>query len=227
MTQLSVLIIEDNHSLAEQIYGFLEQQGLVVDFSHTGMGGLELLQQNHFDVVVLDVMLPDISGLEVCRRIKIELLTDIPVLMLTSLDGLDDKREGFSSGADDYLAKPFVLEELLMRCRALARRRSLHESHIIDIEDLRLDVRSHCAYRQGQELKLNRIGFKILQILATAYPQAVSRSQLIRQLWGDDAPESDSLRSHIYSLRNILDKPYKDAILHTVHGVGFILRVTK
>ncbi len=226
MKNISVLIIEDNKTLAEQIYSFFEQQGAIVDYSHTGLGGWRLIEKQDFDLIILDLMLPDIDGVELCRRIKQETPRNIPVLMLTALGAIEDKRLGFGAGADDYLSKPFILEELLLRARALCKREQLHQDHEIHIEDLVINTATRQACRAGHNLKLNRSSFQILEILARAHPNAVSRSQLIKQLWGEDVPSSDSLRSHIYALRNVLDKPFPTTLLTTVHGVGFILEGT-
>lgn len=223
MDHHSILLIEDNKILGAQIHDYLSAHGFMVDYSPTGGGGLKLAAEHQFDAVILDLMLPDIDGLDVCHQLKQTSVHHIPVLMLTALGSLENKREGFAVGADDYLAKPFDLEELLMRCQALVRRPELHASRIIKIDDLIIDLTEKSVTRSGQVLELTQIGFQILQVLAQAHPQAVSRSQLMKRIWGDESPDSDSLRSHIYSLRNKVDKPFDKPLIATIHGVGFKL----
>jgi DNA-binding response OmpR family regulator len=145
--------------------------------------------------------------------------------MLTARDAFEDKVEGYDKGADDYVTKPFEFRELALRCKALARRHSLHKNHRIEIGTLVIEQNECVAKRQEQQLKLTNIGFKILLTLAQAYPQAVSRSNLIFKVWGDIPPDTDSLRTHIYSLRNALDKPFNRPMLTTITNVGYKLEV--
>ena len=167
--------------------------------------------------------LPDISGIEVCKKIKGNCDPAPPVLMLTARDSLQDKSEGFHAGADDYLTKPFELVELLLRCKALSKRRQLHRSSEVTIGELRVNTKTQQIYRAGQEVTLSARDFSLLMLLVEAYPNAVSRQQMISKIWGDQQPDSDVLRSHIYTLRQNLDKPFNQPMLKTIHGVGFRL----
>lgn len=221
---LRILLIEDEPALARNIVDYLQLCGHQTDYAADGQQGLQLALQQHFDVILLDLMLPRLDGLSLCRQLRQHAARHTPVLMLTARDTLDDKVQGFHAGADDYLTKPFALAELGLRCQALARR-TLPQDYCLSIGPLTLDRRAHQAWRDDQLLQLHPLGFQILQLLAEAYPALLSRQQLSERLWPDDAPDSDALRSHIYLLRQQLDKPFANALLHTVHGVGFVLRL--
>ena len=223
--RLRVLLIEDEADLAANVIESLESLGHAVDYASDGVRGLALALSGSFDVVVLDLMLPQLDGLEVCRRIRER--TSVPVLMLTARDALADKLSGFEAGADDYLTKPFALDELHARCQVLARRRDVHRDSVLVIGTLIVDVRKRTAVRDGVALTLTKKGFEILRMLAEAYPGAVTRSELIARIWGEDEPDSDALRSHIYALRQELDKSFRQAMLKTVHGVGFQLEADR
>ena len=225
MTILSVLVIEDTPEIGREVCDFLSAQGMQVDYAANGALGLSLAQQQHYDVIVLDVMLPDINGVAVCKTLK-QSCDPLPaVLMLTARDSIADKSLGFDAGADDYLTKPFDLTELQLRCQALARRHQLHQSQTVVIGELSINEKQQLAERQGQSLKLSSTDFAILLLLVQAYPNAVSRQQLVNKVWGDEAPDSDVIRSHIYTLRQTLDKPFATPMLTTLHGIGFKLQV--
>lgn len=223
MAVLSILLIEDTQQIGQEICDFLTEQGMQVDYAATGSQGIQLALQQQYDVIVLDVMLPDINGVAVCKTLKQECDPTPAILMLTARDSIADKSLGFDAGADDYLTKPFDLTELLLRCQALARRHQLHQSQSIQIGELVVNEKQQLAQREGQTLKLSSTDFTILMLLVHAYPNAVSRQQLINKIWGDDAPDSDVVRSHIYTLRQALDKPFATAMLTTLHGIGFKL----
>ncbi|WP_086933333.1 response regulator transcription factor [Agarilytica rhodophyticola] len=220
---LQMLLIEDHLDIAKNIAEFMEQKNHVVDFATQGKQGLDLALQHYYDLIILDLNLPNMDGLEVCRHIRENADRHIPILMLTARDSIDDKVSGFQTGTDDYLTKPFSLQELEVRCLALSRRHLIDSKSILEIGGLKLDKKKRVAMREGQQLELSAMGFKILRILAEAYPQIVSRSELSHKLWHDEPTESDALRSHIYQLRTVLDKPFDFPLLKTVHGVGFTL----
>lgn len=220
---MKLLLIEDNTTIAGQLVTFFEGLGWAVDYADTGERGLALARGGVFDVLLLDLNLPDIDGLEVCRTLKAELDYNLPVLMLTARDAFADKASGYGEGADDYVTKPFDLRELRLRCEALGRRHALHKTSEIYLGELTLAAKSQEAWRNDLPLKLTQVGFRILLLLAEAYPEAVTRSQLMHHLWGDDPPDSDALRSHIYSLRNALDKPFATSMLKTLPNIGYRL----
>lgn len=225
MSEMHLLVVEDQPAIARNIAEYLEPRGYILDFASDGRQGLSLALDNDYDLIVLDVMLPGMDGFEICRRLRAESTKHVPVLLLTAMDTLDDKSRGFSEGADDYLTKPFALRELEMRCAALGRRHLLHQDHVIRLGPLEIDRTRKTVHREGQEIRLKQIGYRILEVLAETYPQVVPRNELMRRIWKDEPTESDALRSHIYQLRTALDKPFEHALIKTLHGVGFTLDI--
>jgi DNA-binding response OmpR family regulator len=221
---LHVLVIEDDAALRESLRALLVGQGHRVDHAADGRAGLQMALAEPPDVLVLDLTLPGMDGLRICTRLRAECDRHVPVLMLTARDTVADKLEGFSAGADDYLVKPFANEELLARCLALSHRHRAGLSHTLRIGTLEIDRRAGIARRAGDVLALRRTSHRILLMLAEAWPRAVTRSELIRRLWGDDPRESDPLRTHLYLLRQALDRPFDTPMLVTVHDVGFRLQ---
>lgn len=220
---MHILVVEDHAPLARNLADGLEQHGHSADFAADGAHGLQLALEHHYDLVILDLALPRMDGLEVCRQLRARQARRVPVLMLTARDALQDKLAGFDSGADDYLVKPFALEELLARCQVLARRHTLHQPEAIEVGTLRIDRQSQSVTREGRAVRTNPAGYRILLALAEAHPRIVTRSELTQALWQDGPPDSDALRSHLYLLRRALDRPFARPMLVTVHGVGFRL----
>ena len=221
---MRVLVIEDNPDIVANLHGFLEPLGHQLDSARTGNAGLGFLRDHAYDVIVLDLMLPGMDGLEVCRQLRTALRVKTPVLMLTARDTVPDKVAGFEAGADDYLVKPFSLAELLVRLKALARRGpSLGEDSVLRFADVELDPGTRVARRAGRPLRLTPTGYRLLLALLRVAPEVVSREQLEREVWRDDPPDSDALRTHIHALRQVLDKPFGTSMLRTIPGVGFRL----
>jgi DNA-binding response OmpR family regulator len=219
-----VLLVEDNRGIAEMIGEFLERRGYSVDYTADGVTGLHLAVSGSFDVVVLDLMLPGMDGLEVCRKLRNEAKKSTPVLMLTARDTLEDKLIGLDAGADDYLVKPFEPRELEARVRALIRRdRRQVSAEVLRVGDLTLDTATLRLTRNGEELQVSPIGLKLLTILMRESPRVVSRRDIEREIWGDTLPDSDTLRSHLYNLRKVIDKPFTRPLLHTIHSAGYRL----
>ncbi len=220
----AILLVEDHRDIAELVLDYLETRGFAVDYAPDGRAGLRLGLANRYDAVVLDVMLPGIDGLELCRRLRSEAQMLAPVLMLTARDTLADKLAGFEHGADDYLIKPFDLAELEARLHALLRRaRGGVQGEILHVADLVFDTRTMKVTRAGTELVLTPIGLKILKVLMLQSPAVVDRGLIERAVWGDLPPDSDALRSHMYSLRKAVDKPFARPLIHTLHSAGFRL----
>jgi len=222
---LHLLIVEDQINIARNIAEYLEGKGHQIDFASQGEQGLNFALEHHYDVIILDLNLPVMDGLTVAQQLRTQSNYHVPILMLTARDSLDDKVSGFNAGADDYLTKPFSLQELEVRCIALSRRHLLQTEDELVLGELCVDRKRMTATRAGQLLNLSTMGFRILLHLAQAYPEVVSRSVLSQQLWGDEPTESDAMRSHIYQLRSALDKPFSHPMLKTVHGIGFTLDI--
>ena len=223
---LRVLVVEDSQALSKLLANLFEGAGHRIDFAADGVQGLDLALQDPPDVMVLDLGLPRLDGLQVCRELRARADRHIPVLMLTARDAVTDKLQGFEAGADDYLAKPFSGEELLARCVALSRRHRLGEAHQLRIGSLMLDRRKGTASREGRELQLNTTAMQILLALAESHPRPLSRTELVERIWGQDVPPSDPLRTHLYLLRKELDGATRTPMLHNIHGVGYRLQET-
>ena len=220
----SILLIEDHRDIAEMVYDYLEARGYAVDYAADGVNGLNFAVTNQYDLIVLDLMLPGMDGVEVCRKVREDARRDTPILMLTARDTLDDKLVGLDSGADDYLVKPFEIRELEARIRALLRRhRGTVADEVYRVSDLTLDTGSLEVTRGDTDLRLPPIGLKLLTVLMRESPRVVTREQLEREVWGDILPDSDTLRSHLYNLRKVIDKPFETPLLHTIPGSGYRL----
>jgi DNA-binding response OmpR family regulator len=216
-----VLVVEDNAALAANIGEFLEAAGESVDFAYTGTGGLDLAAAGGYDAIVLDIALPRLDGLALCRRLREQHDSDTPVLMLTARDTTADKLDGFAAGTDDYLTKPFDLDELYARLQALVRRR-LRGTRRLAVADLEFDLDTRTVRRGGRILRLTPSGLRLLEVLMRRAPAVVSRAELERGLWGDAPPESEaSLRVHLHALRRAIDGDGTVRLVHTVAGAGY------
>jgi DNA-binding response OmpR family regulator len=221
---MKLLLIEDHLDIAENICEYVTGNGHQVEHVATGEEGLARARESHYDVIVLDVMLPGMDGLEVCRNLRSECRCTAPVLMLTAKDLVVDKVAGFEAGADDYLVKPFSLLELEARLGALARRGTPRPSEgIMRIAGLTYDPNTLTAERDGVAIKLNPSTRRLLVLLMQNTHRVVTRRELERELWGDQPPDGDVLRAHMYALRNAVDKPFARKLLHTHHGEGYRL----
>lgn len=218
-----ILVIEDNIELQGIIADFLEVKEAVTDFASDGEQGLNLALRNDFDAIILDVMLPKLDGMQVAAKLR-QRGVSTPILMLTALNGQQDLLGNFDSGADDFVTKPFQFPELEARLSALIKRnKGLVAKKTLRFGEVSIDEKTHTASRQGQPLNLTPIIFQILRELVKAQGEVVSRDGLIYMLWGEDTPDKDVLRSHIYLLRNVLDKPFEWAMLKTIPKHGFQL----
>lgn len=218
----SILLIEDHKDIAEMVIAYLEKRNFDMDYAADGVTGLHLAVTNDYDVIVLDLMLPGLDGLDVCQKLRAEARRDTPVIMLTARDTLDDKITGLETGADDYLIKPFAIKELEARVRSLIRRHKGEVAkEVLSIGDLVVDTATLKVHRDGKELNITPIGMKILTVLMRASPAVVSRRDMERKVWGDILPDSDTLRSHLYNLRKVIDKPFEKQLVHTIQGSGY------
>jgi DNA-binding response OmpR family regulator len=220
---MRVLVIEDNPDISANLGDFLADREHQVDFASDGVTGLHLAVVNEYDMIVLDLNLPGMDGLEVCRKLRQDARRDTPVLMLTARDQLEQKLAGFQAGADDYLVKPFALQELEARIIALQKRHRGTGARVLRLADLEYNLDTLEVSRGGKAITLNPTGLKLLQALMEASPAVVTRRELETRVWGEELPDSDSLRVHIHSLRAAIDKPFDKALLQTRHGIGYRL----
>lgn len=218
-----ILVIEDNPDLVANLYDSLEPRGYVVDAAYDARSGLRFARDNDYDAIVLDLTLPDMDGHEVCSRLR-DAGHDTPVLMLTARDTLDDKLEGFARGTDDYLVKPFAMQELDVRLKALVKRvRGEHSRELLRVGDLVYDPATLHVEKDGTVISLPPIPLKILALLMRQSPRVVPRREIERRIWGNTRPDSDALRAHISVLRAAIDRPFNSHLLRTVHGIGYQL----
>jgi len=222
LDNLQLLLVEDDIDLATGIIDYFELEGIQCDHAANGLSGLNLIKSNYYDVVILDLNMPKMNGLEVCETLRNEGV-DVPILMLTAKDTLDDKLLGFSKGADDYLVKPFAMAELIARVQVLAGRRS-GQVKKLTVCGLELDAQQKVITRDSVHLKLSPICFKILETLIFAYPKPVSREKIIQSIWGDEQPDTNSLKVHMFNLRKVVDGNAENKLIHTLIGHGFVLK---
>lgn len=225
MNRLNILIIEDNSALVANLFDYFEAFGHIMDAAPDGLTGLHLATKNEYDVIVLDIMMPGIDGIEVCRRLRNEFKCKTPIILLTAKGTLTNKLEGFDTGADDYVVKPVELPELERRIYALVKRNKnmLSGSNVQEYQGLSLDMDTLEVSREGKQIQLNPICRKILAILINNAPNVVTKQKLETEIWGDSPPDQDILRTHIYTLRNAIDKPFSKPLLKTVQRTGYRL----
>jgi DNA-binding response OmpR family regulator len=219
---MRVLLAEDQANVATYIKQGLEEQGYVVDVARTGREALEWAQVAHFDLIIMDVMLPELDGLTVCRALR-NAGNEAALLMLTARDTVEDRVAGLDAGADDYLVKPFALSELLARLRALTRRRSSKTS-ILALADLSLDSQTHVVMRQHTLIKLTAKEYAVLEYLMRQANRVVSRTEIAEEVWRHEADSQSNLVDvYIGNLRRKIDDPFTPKLIHTVRGAGYYL----
>jgi len=218
--KLRVLLIEDQRPMAENIWEFLESCGQVMDHAADGQAGLQLALDNTYDAIVLDIGLPKLDGIEVCRRYRAQGGT-APILMLTARDRIEDKLLGFEAGADDYLTKPFELRELAARIQVLHKRQQRQSPAILRIGDLALDVAGRSATRRAEPLNLSPAGYRLLEALMRNSPNVMRYGELAQALWGDAEHDPARLHTHVSLLRAAVDRAYDQPLILTVHGFGY------
>jgi DNA-binding response OmpR family regulator len=219
---MRVLVVEDEPRIAAYLKRGLEEQGYAVDSAFNGREALEWTRTFNFDVIVLDIMLPEIDGLAVCRQLR-KRKCQTPILMLTALDGLDDRVNGLDAGADDYLAKPFALKELLARLRALTRRAAdVPKSPVMQLADLRLDTRTRRVTRAGKAIKLTAKAFAILEYMLRSTDRVSTRAEIAEHVWNfDSANQSNIVDVYIRNLRRSIDDPFETKLIQTIRGAGY------
>ena len=221
---MKILVIEDDALISEVVKTGLEQSFYKVDVAFDGASGLEMAMEHPYTAIVLDLMLPKMDGITVCRRLR-ENKYDTPIIMLTARDAVTDRVKGLDNGADDYLAKPFDFRELLARIRALQRRDNVHKTPVIKVADVVLDTLSRRVTRGGKEIALTPREFSLLEALAAHEGQVLSREVIQERVWLDDNSYSNTVDAHIKSLRKKLDADNPIKLIQTVFGVGYSLRV--
>lgn len=218
---IRALIVEDNRDICANIAAYLEKLGCLLDFAHDGVSAMNLALTHPFDVIVLDLMIPRMDGLTFCRRLRADAGIETPVLMLTARDTLDDRLKGFDAGADDYLVKPFALQELHARIGALYKRSHRNGDTLLTVGDMTLNRSTLQVHRAGRRVDVNPAGMKLLRRLMEQSPSVVDRDALETLLWADERPDGDALRSHMYKLRQAIDRPFDRPLIHTVHRIGY------
>lgn len=220
MQHMKVLVVEDEHGIANAIKTGLEEENYIVDLAYDGEVGYDLASDNDYDLIVLDLMLPKMDGLTVCKKIREEGI-HTPILMLTARGGLKDKVTGLDLGADDYLVKPFAFEELLARLRALARRPESRQEDILSVKDLKINLKNFDVTCNGRRVKLSRKEFSLLEYLVRAGGQIVSKEQIINRVWAYD---SDILENTVeVYIRNLRKKLGNCVEIETLRGFGYKL----
>lgn len=224
-----ILIIEDDTQIARFIELELEHEGYSVKKTDSGLEGVRLLREESFSLVLLDLMLPEIDGIEACSRIRN--FSEIPIIMITARSELDDKVKGLDTGADDYLTKPFAIEELLARIRALLRRNAdekTADDNLLEVSDLTVDKSRHIVKRSGEQIELTKKEYDLLIYLMENRDIVLSREKLLNNVWGYNyTGETNIVDVYIRYLRSKIDEPFSDRLIHTVRGVGYVLREDK
>ncbi len=219
-----ILVVEDERRLAQVIRRVLDEEGHTVDVAYDGEEGLAMAMDGSHDVIVLDILLPGMDGLEVCRSLRTNRV-DTPVLLLTALDAVEDRVRGLDAGADDYLPKPFAFQELLARLRALGRRRvQAREPDQLQTADLALDLRRRRAERSGKTIDLSPKEFALLEFLMRNEGRVVTRTQILDHVWGYDySPDSNLVDVYVTYLRRKIDRGHDRNLIRTVRGAGYAL----
>ena len=220
---MRILVVEDEHKIANSIKKGLEQESYAVDVAYTGIDGFDLGSSEDYDLIILDVLLPGLNGVEICRKLR-EQNKHVPILMLTAKGQICDKVEGLNSGADDYLTKPFAFEELLARVRALSRRPPSTTGTVLNVEDISLNTVSYEIRRGGTQLQLSSKEFALLEYLLRHPNQILTKEQIIGHVWNFNADIlPNTVEVYIGYLRNKIDKPFpkKPNLIQTIRGFGY------
>lgn len=225
---MRILVIEDEHKIATSVKKGLEQESFAVDLAYDGKTGFDLASTEDYDLIVLDLMLPEMNGMEVCSKLR-EQKIHIPILMLTARGEVGDRVDGLNAGADDYLIKPFAFEELLARIKALSRRPKDSLGTVLQVEDLSLNTVNYEVKRGDNNIKLSSKEFALLEYLMRHPNQVVAKEQIITHVWDYDSDIlPNNVEVYIGYLRSKVDKPFKEqTLIHTVRGFGYKLGAEK
>ncbi len=221
-----MLVVDDEHSIVDAVATALGYEGFAVSTAMSGRTAIAMAQEGNFDLIILDVMLPDLDGFDVAERLRSDGI-DTPILFLTARSGLDDKGRAFAAGADDYVTKPFSLAEIVMRVRAIVRRSStgaVPDEHLLHFADVDMDVEAHRAWRAGTELQLTATEFRLLRMFLMNPERVLSKSQILDHVWHYDFDgDSNVLETYVSYLRRKL-RELGPPLIHTVRLVGYVLR---
>jgi len=223
---MKVLIVEDEEKVALFIKKGLEEEGFQVEVAYDGISGEEKILNGNFDVIILDIMLPGKDGNEILKNIR-EKGNDTPVIMLTAKDQITDKIDSFESGCDDYITKPFSFEELLLRIKAILKRKGVGDEKevILTFSDLKLDLIKRKAYRNDKEVELTTKEFALLELLMKNPNKVLTRNDITKEVWEYDFDTlTNIIDVYINHLRNKIDKGFDKRLIHTIRGVGYILK---
>lgn len=219
----TVLVVEDNPEIRNNLVEYLEIKGFKTDNTDDGLKALGLVSVSHYDLILLDILLPGLDGIRLCEEMR-NRQDHTPIIFLTAKGSTTEKIEGLTAGADDYIVKPFSLAEVILRIQAVLRRTQGEESVKIHLGELELDTQTMQVFRRGIEIKLKPIPFKILKLLMSRSPAMVSRQEIEETIWGFDRISSDTLRVHIHQLRQLLDKPFDFPMIEGRVGFGWRIK---
>ena len=221
---MKILLVEDDYDVAKSVCEYLESSGHQVELAPDGLIGLDSATREKYDSIILDISLPRLTGIQLCERIRALGFSSVPILMLTAMCTLTYKEDAFNAGADDYLVKPFALKELELRLSALTRRAQESKSgKLLRVGDLSYDVMTQEIRRADKPISLAATSKKILELLMRNSHRVVSKQEIEQVVWGEAPESADLVRIHIHTLRDAIDKPFDQALLHTIRGMGYRL----
>jgi DNA-binding response OmpR family regulator len=223
---MRILLVEDEEGIAEAVTRGLEKAGYRTDSTPSGEEALAMAADGSYGLMILDVMLPDIDGCEVCRRLR-RARSSVPILMLTARDAVSDRVQGLEAGADDYLIKPFDFSELLARVRAQLRRDKVHRSRIVEVGDLVIDTTARRVTRAGRDITLSPREFALLEALALAEGRVLTREALQDAVWNDEDVYANTVDAYVGHIRRKMDQGFATKLIRTVHGVGYCLEASE
>jgi DNA-binding response OmpR family regulator len=221
-----ILVVEDEHKIANSVKKGLELETFAVDVVYDGIAGYDLASTEEYDVIILDLMLPGMDGIEICESLRQKEGVHTPILILTAKGDIDDKVDGLNAGADDYLAKPFAFAELLARVKALTRRPKQTVNSVLKVSDLTLDTRSPKVKRLGKDIQLTKTEYALLEYMMRRKEDVVTKEEIINHVWDYDANIlPNTVEVYIGYLRSKIDKPFgkKPKLIHTIRGFGYKL----